>query len=53
MLGTFISFGDNFGTSTLAYMGQLFSDFTPFLTLVIGVILAILAIVAIIRTLHK
>ncbi len=50
---TIFTLPTNFVASTTAIMGSLFSDLSPFITLILGVILATLVVTMIINTLTK
>jgi len=53
LLTPIITLPDNFTSTIVAYVGQLFTDLAPYITLVLGVILGTLVISIIINTLHK
>lgn len=48
-----ITLPDNFVTQITAYVGQLFTDLSGYITLIIGVTLGVLVITIIINALHK
>lgn len=48
---TLINFGSDFATSTLGIAGNLLSDLSPYITLVLGVLLAMIVLAFIIRAL--
>jgi len=48
-----ITLPDNFVSSIVGYVGQLFTDLSGYITLVLGVLLGTLVIAIIINTLHK
>jgi len=53
MITAIITLPENFVNSITGYVGQLFTDLSGYITLVLGVILGTLVITIIIGTLHK
>jgi len=50
---TIITLPDNFVSSIIGYMGGIFTDLAPYITLILGVILGTLVITILINALHK
>ena len=48
-----IALPENFVSSIIGYMGTIFSDLAPYITLVLGVILGTLVITILINALHN
>ena len=53
LLTPIITLPENFSSTIVGYVGQLFTDLSPYITLVLGVVLGTLVISIIINTLHK
>lgn len=53
MLTPIITLPENFVSQITGYVGQIFTDLSSYITLILGVILGTLVITIIIGTLHK
>jgi type II secretory pathway component PulF len=53
MLTAIITLPENFVSTITATVGQLFTDLSPYITLILGVLLGTLVISIVINTLHK
>lgn len=53
MLTTFVSFGDDFASSSLGVSGSILQSFGPFLTLIVGALIVLLIVSVLIKSLHK
>jgi hypothetical protein len=53
LIAPIITLPDNFVSQITAIVGQLFTDLSGYITLILGVLLGTLVIAIIINTLHK